>query len=88
MKCIFYIFAELMKGYKAAESNTDEQLKNERSLMAQCQAVADMKFTYVVSCQQYGIQKRSADHRAQDILRLMTKYDPEAITLLSCVLSV
>ncbi|XP_016449067.2 callose synthase 2 isoform X1 [Nicotiana tabacum] len=65
---------ELMKGYKAAESNTDEQLKNERSLMAQCQAVADMKFTYVVSCQQYGIQKRSADHRAQDILRLMTKY--------------
>lgn len=65
---------ELMKGFKAAESNTDEQPKNERSLMSQCQAVADMKFTYVVSCQQYGIQKRSADHRAQDILRLMTKY--------------
>lgn len=65
---------ELMKGYKAAESNTDEQPKNERSLMSQCQAVADMKFTYVVSCQQYGVQKRSADHRAQDILRLMTKY--------------
>ncbi|XP_055817762.1 callose synthase 2 isoform X2 [Solanum dulcamara] len=65
---------ELMKGYKAAESNTDEQPKNERSLMSQCQAVADMKFTYVVSCQQYGIQKRSADQRAQDILRLMTKY--------------
>ncbi|KAL6964802.1 Callose synthase 2 [Sarracenia purpurea var. burkii] len=65
---------ELMKGYKAAESNTVEQLRNERSLLAQCQAVADMKFTYVVSCQQYGIQKRSADHRAQDILRLMTTY--------------
>lgn len=65
---------ELMKGYKAAEANTDEQPKNERSLMSQCQAVSDMKFTYVVSCQQYGIQKRSADHRAQDILRLMTKY--------------
>ncbi|KAJ8573525.1 hypothetical protein K7X08_010036 [Anisodus acutangulus] len=65
---------ELMKGYKAAESNTDEQPKNERSLMSQCQAVADMKFTYVVSCQQYGVQKRSADHRAQDILGLMTKY--------------
>ncbi|KAK3028535.1 hypothetical protein RJ639_037704 [Escallonia herrerae] len=65
---------ELMKGYKAAESNTEEQLRNERSLLAQCQAVADMKFTYVVSCQQYGIQKRSGDPRAQDILRLMTKY--------------
>lgn len=61
-----------MKGYKAAESNTEEDLRNERSLLAQCQAVADMKFTYVVSCQQYGIQKRSRDARAQDILRLMT----------------
>ncbi|XP_058179707.1 callose synthase 3-like [Rhododendron vialii] len=65
---------ELMKGYKAAESNTEEQLRNERSLLAQCQAVADMKFTYVVSCQQYGIQKRSGNAKAQDILRLMTTY--------------
>ena len=63
-----------MKGYKAAESNTEEQLRDERSLLAQCQAVADMKFTYVVSCQQYGIHKRSGDPRAQDILRLMTTY--------------
>ncbi|GJX44510.1 callose synthase 2-like protein [Tanacetum coccineum] len=65
---------ELMKGYKAAESNTEEHLSNERSLLTQCQAVVDMKFSYVVSCQQYGIQKRSADFRAQDILRLMTTY--------------
>lgn len=65
---------ELMKGYKAAESNTEEQLRNENSLLAQCQAVADMKFTFVVSCQQYGIDKRSGDPRAQDILRLMTTY--------------
>lgn len=63
-----------MKGYKAAESNTEEHLRNERSLLAQCQALADMKFTYVVSCQKYGIQKRSGDPRAQDILRLMTTY--------------
>lgn len=68
------VSSELMKGYKAAESNTEEQLRNERSLLAQCQAVADMKFTYVVSCQQYGIQKRSGDAKAQDILRLMTTY--------------
>ncbi|KAL9175691.1 hypothetical protein ABFS82_02G128300 [Erythranthe guttata] len=66
---------DLMKGYKAAaEMNTDEQVKIEGSLLTQCQAVADMKFTYVVSCQQYGIQKRSGDRRATDILRLMTKY--------------
>ncbi|KAL3622395.1 Callose synthase 1 [Castilleja foliolosa] len=65
---------DLMKGYKAAELNTEEQVKNEGSLLTQCQAVADMKFTYVVSCQQYGLHKRSGDQRAADILRLMTKY--------------
>ncbi|KAF7152125.1 hypothetical protein RHSIM_Rhsim01G0033900 [Rhododendron simsii] len=65
---------ELMRGYKAAESNTEEQLRNERSLVVQCQAVADMKFTYVLSCQQYGIQKRDGDAHAQDIVRLMTTY--------------
>lgn len=64
---------DLMEGYKAIELNTDN-LRGERSLWAQCQAVADMKFTYVVSCQQYGIHKRSGDLRAQDILRLMTTY--------------
>lgn len=60
-----------MEGYKAIESNEDRS-RGERSLWAQCQAVADMKFTYVISCQQYGIDKRSGDRRAQDILRLMT----------------
>ncbi|XP_076911186.1 callose synthase 2-like [Bidens hawaiensis] len=66
---------ELMKGYKAASSNTEELLNNDdRSLMTQCHAVVDMKFSFVVSCQQYGIQKRSADPRAHDILRLMTTY--------------
>lgn len=60
-----------MEGYKAIELNED-QMKGETSLWTQCQAVADMKFTYVVSCQLYGIQKRSGDPRAQDILRLMT----------------
>ncbi|RZR80414.1 hypothetical protein BHM03_00006445 [Ensete ventricosum] len=63
---------DLMDGYKAIELTSEENSKVGRSLWAQCQAVADMKFTYVVSCQQYGIQKRSGDSRAQDILRLMT----------------
>ncbi|KAJ9153387.1 hypothetical protein P3X46_026832 [Hevea brasiliensis] len=65
---------DLMEGYKAIELNTDDQSKGERSLLTSCQALADMKFTYVVSCQQYGIDKRSGHARAQDILRLMTKY--------------
>lgn len=67
-----------MEGYKAMELTSEENSTVGRSLWAQCQAVADMKFTYVVSCQQYGIQKRSGDLHAQDILRLMTTY---ALTL-------
>ncbi|XP_057473917.1 callose synthase 3 isoform X1 [Actinidia eriantha] len=65
---------DLMEGYKAVELNMEDQSKGERSLWAQCRAVADMKFTYVVSCQQYGIDKRSGNPRAQDTLRLMTTY--------------
>lgn len=68
----YYIWADLMEGYKAIE-NSDDNSRGERSLWTQCQAVADMKFTYVVSCQQYGIDKRSGCPRAQDILRLMTR---------------
>ncbi|KAL4186373.1 hypothetical protein AMTRI_Chr09g13790 [Amborella trichopoda] len=63
---------DILEGYKAVEP--EEQKNIGRSLWAHCLAVADMKFTYVVSCQQYGIQKRSGDPRAQDILRLMVKY--------------
>ncbi|KAL6591573.1 hypothetical protein ACP70R_050076 [Stipagrostis hirtigluma subsp. patula] len=60
---------DLMEGFRAADLLSDES-----PLLTQCKAIADMKFTYVVSCQQYGIQKRSGDQRAQDILRLMTTY--------------
>lgn len=63
-----------MEGYKTAELMSEEHSKFERSLRAQCQAIADMKFTYVVSCQQYGIDKRSGHPRAQDILKLMRTY--------------
>ncbi|KAJ6813042.1 callose synthase 3-like [Iris pallida] len=65
---------DLMEGYKAVELTSEDNSTVGRSLWAQCQAVADMKFTYVVSCQQYGIQKRSNDRRAHDILKLMTTY--------------
>ncbi|VAI63959.1 unnamed protein product [Triticum turgidum subsp. durum] len=58
---------DLMEGFRAADI-----LSEESHLLTQSKAVADMKFTYVVSCQSYGIQKRSGDPRAQDILRLMT----------------
>ncbi|WVZ01425.1 hypothetical protein V8G54_027494 [Vigna mungo] len=67
---------ELMKGYKAAEleSRENSRLQGDRSLWTQCQSLADMKFTYVVSCQQYSTHKRSGDPRAKEILKLMIKY--------------
>jgi len=58
-----------MKGYKSAEASSSGS-----SLWAECQALADIKFTYVVACQQYSIHKRSGDQRAKDILTLMTTY--------------
>ena len=67
-------YSDLMKGYKAAELESEKNPKSERSLWAQCQAIADLKFAYVVSCQQYGIDKRSGHSRAKDILKLMAKY--------------
>ncbi|KAK8456255.1 hypothetical protein SEVIR_4G300600v4 [Setaria viridis] len=60
---------DLMEGYRATELMSEDS-----QLMTQCKAIADMKFTYVVSCQQYGIQKRSGEPCAHDILRLMTTY--------------
>ncbi|XP_078163571.1 callose synthase 3-like [Carex rostrata] len=65
---------DLLEGYKAAKLMSEEQSEPERLLWRQCQAIADMKFTYVVSCQEYGLHKRSGDPRAQDILKLMTNY--------------
>jgi hypothetical protein len=75
-----------MEGYKAVKPTSEDHSKVGRSLLAQCQAVADMKFTYVVSCQQYGIQKRSGDKLAQDILQLMTTYSSCTYILCICVL--
>ncbi|KAM6584955.1 hypothetical protein CsatB_011957 [Cannabis sativa] len=42
-------------------------------LSAQLDALADLKFTYVISCQQFGSQKSAGDPRAQDIIDLMKR---------------
>ncbi|XP_022750939.1 callose synthase 5 [Durio zibethinus] len=62
---------EILEGYKAILTPSDEDKKSQRSLYAQLEAVADLKFTYVATCQNYGNQKRSGDRRATDILNLM-----------------
>ena len=60
---LFLSLLDLMEGYREIAD------MKESELMTECKAIADMKFTYVVSCQQYGIQKRSGDPCAHDILR-------------------
>ncbi|GAU42750.1 hypothetical protein TSUD_77870 [Trifolium subterraneum] len=62
---------EILTGYKAITLPSEEDKKSHRSLYAKLEAMADMKFTYVATCQNYGNQKRSGDRRATDILNLM-----------------
>ncbi|XP_009622154.1 putative callose synthase 8 isoform X2 [Nicotiana tomentosiformis] len=58
---------DILQGYDAIEKKND-------TLSAQLEALADMKFTHVVSCQIYGSQKNSGDPQAKDILDLMIRY--------------
>ncbi|TKY73835.1 Callose synthase 5 [Spatholobus suberectus] len=62
---------EILDGYKAITVPSEEDKKSHRSLYASLEAIADMKFTYVATCQNYGNQKRSGDRHATDILNLM-----------------
>lgn len=64
-----FILAEIYGGYRARKSIEEDPNA------AHAQALADMKFTYVVSCQIYGAQKKSDEQRERncyrDILNLM-----------------
>ncbi|KAI3451534.1 hypothetical protein Pfo_008199, partial [Paulownia fortunei] len=62
---------EILEGYKTITEPSAAEKKSQRSMYTQLEAVADMKFTYVATCQNYGNQKRSGDRRATDILNLM-----------------
>lgn len=58
--------ADILEGFDAVE-------RENPALSAQLDALADLKFTYVVSCQMYGLQKSSGDPHAQDVLDLMIR---------------
>ncbi|KAL8529534.1 hypothetical protein ACS0TY_006819 [Phlomoides rotata] len=58
---------EILEGYNSIIEPSDEDRKSQRSTYTQLEVVADMKFTYVATCQIYGNQKRSGDMRATDI---------------------
>ena len=67
----FCVFAAIFSGYRTIDKDNSYQ----RDLMEHARALADMKFTYVVSCQIYGAQKKSSDARDRscyaNILNLM-----------------
>ncbi|KAF6165088.1 hypothetical protein GIB67_000672 [Kingdonia uniflora] len=64
---------DILEEYKAVELGRHRKT-SPHSLSAQLDALADMKFTYVLSCQMFGAQKSSGDSHAQDIIDLMTRY--------------
>ena len=49
------------------------QVPKERDFLSksECKELADIKFTYVVSCQIYGKHKEDKDARAADVFDLM-----------------
>lgn len=70
--CFHLLHSEIFEGYNDTEREHDKK-NSQHSLSAQLDAFADMKFTYVISCQMYGAKKSSGDLRGQDILDLMIK---------------
>ncbi|KAE8124605.1 hypothetical protein FH972_019472 [Carpinus fangiana] len=58
---------DILDGYDNSE-------KGNPRLSAQLDALADMKFTYVISCQSFGSQKASGNPHANDIIDLMKRY--------------
>ncbi|KAK3011390.1 hypothetical protein RJ639_012460, partial [Escallonia herrerae] len=58
---------DILQGYDTIQRGND-------SLSAQLDALVDLKFTHIVSCQMFGSQKSSRHPQAQDILDLMIRY--------------
>lgn len=63
----------IFAGYRTWESTEEDH----RAYSDRAEALANLKFTYVVSCQVYGAQKKSTDSRDRscytNILNLMLK---------------
>ncbi|KAK7272638.1 hypothetical protein RJT34_29359 [Clitoria ternatea] len=58
---------DILEGYETAE-------RGNRALFARLEALADMKYTYVISCQSFASQKASNHPHYQDIIDLMIRY--------------
>lgn len=60
------VHLDILEGYNAVE-------RGNRTVAAQLDALADMKFSFVISCQMLGSQKASGDPLVQDIIDLMIR---------------
>lgn len=69
---------------EASISNNDATDTRGFELSPQARAQADLKFTYVVTCQIYGKQKEEQKPQAADIALLMQRYIPDV--LLACII--
>ncbi|XP_027343948.1 putative callose synthase 8 [Abrus precatorius] len=58
---------DILEGYENAE-------RRNLALFARLEALADMKYTFVISCQSFASQKAMNDPRYQDIIDLMIRY--------------
>lgn len=78
-----FLNAAISEGYRPVDLS-----EKDKKLLEQAQALADMKFTYVVSCQVYGSQKKSKNvfDRScyNNILNLMLTWVNTTISL-NCV---
>ncbi|XP_028551898.1 putative callose synthase 8 isoform X3 [Dendrobium catenatum] len=64
---------DIAKGCIAIERDNNQK-NSQHSLAAKLDALVDMKFTYVISCQMFGLQKSLGDSHAKDIIDLMSRY--------------
>ncbi|XP_020577252.1 putative callose synthase 8 isoform X3 [Phalaenopsis equestris] len=64
---------DIAKGCIAIERDKNQK-NSQNSLAAKLDALIDMKFTYIISCQMFGLQKAAGDSHAQDIIDLMSRY--------------
>ncbi|KAK8913562.1 putative callose synthase 8 [Platanthera zijinensis] len=64
---------DIAKGSISIERDLSHK-NSQHSLGAKLDALVDVKFTYVIACQMFGLQKTSGDSHAQDIIDLMSRY--------------
>ncbi|KAK1258748.1 putative callose synthase 8 [Acorus gramineus] len=57
-----------------ADDKGKQEINSPLSLSAHLDALADIKFTYIISCQMFRAHNSSGDPHAQDILDLMREY--------------